>query len=110
MAQKSTDGFARDLGYLDAFFDKLEAHGASMGGAGGDRLRTLVGEERRRWAEIKSLLAGGAPQAAGPTPAARTNSDLASARGGAPAAPAGRGSPSNLTVGSLRGARAKGGT
>ena len=98
------DGFARDLGYLDAFFDKLEAHGASMGGASGDRLRTLIGEERRRWTEIRSLLAGGNPAPAAP-PRARTESDVTPSRNAA--APAGDGRPT-LTVGSLRSMRERG--
>jgi hypothetical protein len=50
--------FARDLGYLDKFFDKIEAHAASLDATRGARLRALVAEERTRWAEIRGLIGG----------------------------------------------------
>ena len=53
--------FARDLGYLDKFFDKLEQHAASLPPASGARLKALMGEERTRWSEIRSIIAGKAP-------------------------------------------------
>lgn len=58
------EDFSRDLGYLEKFFEKLEAHAGTLGGASGQRLRTLMSEERKRWGEIRSLIAGNAPQAA----------------------------------------------
>lgn len=74
---KDKDGFARDLGYLDAFFDKLDARGISMGGAAGARLRAFVGEERRRWSEVRALL-DGSDQAARPAfdSSKKMNSDV----------------------------------
>src|SRR5262245_60362213 len=53
--------FTRDLGYLDKFFEKLDAEAANLAAASAARLRALLGEERSRWAEIRTLLAGGAP-------------------------------------------------
>ena len=50
--------FERDLGYLDKFFDGLDAHAATLGGESGARLKQLIGEERTRWGEIRSLLGG----------------------------------------------------
>lgn len=97
---KDTDGFARDLGYLDAFFDKLDAQGGAMGGASGARLRAFVGEERRRWSEIRALLAGAdKTSVSSPVPAAVTTSDVAPSLGKSTSAaePAPR-----FTVGSLR--------
>lgn len=58
--------FARDLGYLGGFFDKLEEHAATLEATAGERLRTLIAEERRRWDEIIALL--GNPQASRPNP------------------------------------------
>lgn len=55
--------FERDLGYLDKFFDNLEAHAGTLDGDAGARLAQLVGEERVRWAEIRGLL--GAPTSGG---------------------------------------------
>lgn len=101
------DPFSRDLGYLDAFFDKLDAHGATLGGAAGDRLRTFVGEERRRWSEVRTLLKGGNTTSnATPQPRAHTSSDVAPSRRGAVAVS----DPStpSLTVGSLRSMRSRG--
>lgn len=51
--------FSRDLGYLDKFFDKLEGHASTLSGEAGPKLLSLLGEERKRWDEIRSLLAGG---------------------------------------------------
>lgn len=101
------DAFSRDLGYLDAFFDKLDAHGAALGGVAGDRLRTFVGEERRRWAEVRSLLAGGNSTSVSlPQPTARVSSDVTPSRN----AVASVSDPSTptLTVGSLRSMRSRG--
>lgn len=103
MATSGNDGFARDLGYLGPFLDKLEAHGRSMGGPGGDRLVALMREERQRWKEISELLAGRAPAAA------------PSSRGGTTLVPTSKADGNNnhevrpvvsagsFTVGSLRG-------
>lgn len=100
------DAFARDLGYLDAFFDKLDAHGATLGGASGARLRTLVGEERRRWSEIRALLSGvDTTSASRPTPKANTESDVAASR---PAADSDLQPRASFTVGSLRSMRERG--
>lgn len=65
---------ARDLGYLARFLDKLEAEAKSLGGQRGERLLTLLLEERARWDEIQSLLAGASsgatpPSASAPAPA-----------------------------------------
>jgi len=57
--------FSRDLGYLDKFFDKLEAHAGTLPSEAGQRLRALLSEERARWAEIRQLV-GTAPAAAAP--------------------------------------------
>lgn len=97
--------FARDLGYLDPFLAKLEAHAATLSPAAGARLRTLMGEERARWAEIKALLGGAAPTT---TPSGGTTAGPPSAavRAPSPASVAGvtprksEMTPS-LTVGSL---------
>jgi hypothetical protein len=62
------DSFSRDLGYLDKFFDKLEAHAGTLPSEAGQRLRTLIGEERGRWAEIRQLV-GATGAAATPAPA-----------------------------------------
>lgn len=79
--------FARDLGYLDAFFGKLEAHAATLAPARGARLRALLAEERARWTEIKGLLAEpGGSAATEPAPKAE---------------PAPRRQARPLTVGSL---------
>jgi len=68
---RETNSFSRDLGYLDGFLDKLEAHAGDVGGAAGARLAALMVEERTRWQEIKALLGGGAPVVtASDTPAA----------------------------------------
>ena len=67
------DQFSRDLGYLDRFFEKLESHTGNLPSDAGQRLRTLLEEERRRWGEIRGLLGATAPAAepaAAPAPAA----------------------------------------
>lgn len=89
--------FARDLGYLDQFFDKLEAHAATLAPAAGARLRTLMGEERARWGEIRGLLAGGPPAAGAPE--ARPSAAHAAPAPGTPAARTAE--PPRITVGSL---------
>ena len=87
--------FARDLGYLDLFFTKLEAHARTLGPGPQAELLRLLAEERTRWPEIRRLLGGGAPiSAASGEPAASP------AR---PAAPQTRPAPPGLTVGSLIG-------
>lgn len=59
------DAFSRDLGYLDKFFDKLDAHAGTLPSDAGQRLRALLVDERKAWAEIKQLVgAGDAPPAA----------------------------------------------
>ncbi|WP_373047477.1 hypothetical protein [Vulgatibacter sp.] len=77
------DAFSRDLGYLDKFFDKLEEHAGTLPSDAGQRLRSLLSEERTRWAEIRKLVgAGGAP-----APAAAAGTEASTARPeGAPAA------------------------
>lgn len=74
--------FSRDLGYLDQFFDKLESHSSTLQGGAGPRLRTLLSEERSRWAEIRSLLAGG-EVAAQPSPEMAPAGESASSGGSA---------------------------
>lgn len=74
--------FARDLGYLDKFFDKLEQHAGSLAPASGARLKALIGEERTRWGEIRSIIGGGAP-------ASTTPPSSASSTAGTPGAPRG---------------------
>lgn len=60
------EAFARDLGYLDKFFDKLEAHGQGQPAPHGPALVEAVRHQRAEWAEIKGLLEGrtSAPSAA----------------------------------------------
>ncbi len=110
--------FERDLGYLDKFFDGLDAHAATLGGESGARLKQLVGEERVRWGEIRSLLGGSSsgdgkaakPKVAVPStageqvavPAALTAGAPSGAKGDVTAA-ATRLPVSGFTVGSLRG-------
>lgn len=79
-------GFQRDLGYLDAFLNKLEAHAREMGGPSGGRLGSLIDEERGRWREIRALLDGNAP--------------VAESRGSAGPVVTDKGTP-GFTVGSL---------
>ena len=89
MASAPPAAFERDLGYLDGFFSKLEAHAAGLEPAARARLEALLAEERARWVEIRGLLAGAAPGPSAPVgPKA------------APAVAAGRERP-RLTVGSL---------
>lgn len=64
--------FERDLGYLDKFFDNLEAHAGTLGGEGGARLAQLVGEERARWVEIRALLGTSPDEKAAKTETAKT--------------------------------------
>lgn len=97
--------FARDLGYLDTFFDKLEAHATALSPAAGARLRVLMSEERARWGEIRGLLAGGAPAAGAPAagPTSETRPSQARPPEGArpvTSTPA-RAEPPRITVGSL---------
>jgi hypothetical protein len=91
--------FARDLGYLDTFFDKLEAHATALSPAAGARLRVLMSEERARWGEIRGLLGGAAPAAGAPAARASEARPVEAARpaAGAPA----RAEPPRITVGSL---------
>ena len=63
MATSDDAAIARDLGYLEKFFDKLEAHADEQAPAAGERLRELMGQERQRWQEIRGLIAGEAPEA-----------------------------------------------
>lgn len=102
MPAPADDSFARDLGYLDKFFDKIEAHAASVGGASGARLKELMGEERARWREIRGLLGGGAPAARGPSAAAPPASSLSTGPADPAASPSATGRATRrLTVGSL---------
>lgn len=84
------NAFDRDLGYLDLFFTKLEAHARSLGAAPQAELLQLLGEERTRWAEIRRLLGGGGAAHARPSGGA----DQSEHQGPA---------PHRLTVGSLIG-------
>lgn len=115
---ESSSAFQRDLGYLDAFFDKLEAHASTLGAAEGERLRTLIGEERTRWVEIRALVAGQPVKPVQvPVPAAQTapavgkvetpkvEGPRAAAIPATPAAPPGGRVPRAFTVGSLRARR-----
>jgi hypothetical protein len=89
--------FARDLGYLDKFFAAIDGHAATLGGDRGARLTALIAEERNRWAEIRSLLAG---EAVAPS---RGPASPGAARPAAAAGPrTGAGEGFELTVGSLR--------
>lgn len=110
MAQASDSSmpFARDFGYLAKFFDGLTAHAGTLGAAEGARLKTLIGEERVRWEEIKGLVAGQplAPASAASAPATSAKpSTVPVAAASAPAseasAPVKR--PGTFTVGSLIG-------
>lgn len=106
--------FARDLGYLDRFFDALEAHAGTLADGPGARLRTLIGEERTRWQEIRGLIGAGpmtAPASPSAKPPARQLAKTAPVVG-RPARSANPDSPdlappprvgSRFTVGPLRG-------
>jgi hypothetical protein len=98
--------FEKDLGYLDKFFDALEEHSAGLDDRSGARLVALLGEERVRWQEIRSLLAGGSSARSDEEAPIGTNGpgsgaelDVLPAARPAPQAPAG----ARFTVGSLRG-------
>ncbi len=88
--------FAKDLGYLAKFFDKLEAHASQVPAEHQKRYRTLIAEERTRWQEITAILSG----APAPAAVARSAGRVAPPEQPA-AAPANTGDVS-LTVGSLR--------
>lgn len=90
--------FSRDLGYLDKFLQGLRDHAATLGEPAASRLGTLLGEQDRAWAEIKSLLAGAPVSASAPaSPALRERGTEA------PAAPSSEPPSKRLTVGSLMG-------
>lgn len=105
--------FEKDLGYLDKFFDNIEEHAASLDDTSGARLVSLIGEERVRWGEIRSLLAGGAapaPEKAEETTATEgegpgSGAELDVGVSAKAAAPASTAEPvrATFTVGSLRG-------
>lgn len=107
MAQsKDEGGFDRDFGYLLPFLDRVEQAAAALTDpASRERLLALIADEKRRWPEIRDLLAGKqtAPEAARvPAEAARVPAEAARAPAEA-AAPARTAAPSpGLTVGSLR--------
>lgn len=63
-ASSASGAFARDLGYLFPFLDRLAAHAASATGSNGERLRELVEGERDRWEQIRALLSGEGEDAA----------------------------------------------
>lgn len=94
--------FERDLGYLDKFFDNLDAHAGTLGGEGGARLKQLVGEERARWTEIRALL-GGPSQGGGK--AARPKGDEAAAAKAPPSASVNPSAPAALAHGASSGAQ-----
>ena len=100
---KDDDGFARDLGYLEAFFEKLENHArTNMPATSGARLAARMKEERERWKEIRALLAGQAPVVASHSrePSAVTTENLPAA-GAAPQSNTSTSENGSWTVGSL---------
>lgn len=64
------EAFARDLNYLDKFFDKLEGHGRGLQGPLGPMLVEAIAHQREEWQAIKGMLEGRAPapKAAKPAP------------------------------------------
>ena len=107
MAKDEAGTFARDLGYLQAFLEKLGAHAATLPPAARARLEALVAEERPRWTAIGALLSGraAASPAVAPPAASRPRPALAQVEAKAlqPAAGVRNGSGRGFTVGSLRG-------
>lgn len=96
--------FERDLGYLDKFFDNLEAHATTLGGDAGARLRQLIGEERARWVEIRGLINAPAAADKGAKAAAPKPTEApATTQTGDVTAAATRVPSAGFTVGSLRG-------
>ncbi|MFO0724404.1 MAG: hypothetical protein U1E65_11510 [Myxococcota bacterium] len=83
--------FDRDLGYLDLFLKKLEAHAATLDAGRRAELGRLLGEERARWSQIRGILGGAAPVA---------SNSAATTTAPAPSDPEDRPRPS-FTVGSL---------
>ncbi len=92
--------FSRDLGYLDKFLQGLRDHAATLGEPAASRLGTLLGEQDRAWAEIKSLLAAAPVSASATAPASPA---LRERRTETPAAPTPEAPSKRLTVGSLMG-------
>ena len=58
MGNDPADPFARDLWYLEKFFDKLESHATTIPGQAGSELQRLMAEQRATWKRIQSLLKG----------------------------------------------------
>lgn len=92
--------FSRDLGYLDKFLQGLRDYAATLGEPAASRLGTLLGEQDRAWAEIKSLLAGAPVSASAPAPASSAPRERGTET---PAAPTPEAPAKRLTVGSLMG-------
>ena len=94
--------FSRDLGYLDKFLQGLRDHAATLGEPAASRLGTLLGEQDRAWAEIKSLLAG-APVSASVAPVASGSPAPREPGAGNPQGSTSEAPSKRLTVGSLMG-------
>ena len=95
---EDNDAFAKDLAYLDKFFDKIESHSASLAPDAGARLKSLIADERGHWAEIRKLCAGEPARAALPAPAASSAMPTKKA----PARAGHVGTTQRFTVGSTR--------
>lgn len=113
-----TDGFARfarDFGYLEKFLQAITAHAANAPGPAGERLRELLEGEGERWSEVRAVLEGRGPTAAGrsgarppaaaPAAASGGVSDGGPARAASGARPTDGVAGNGLTVGSLLGDR-----
>lgn len=85
--------FDRDLGYLQAFLLKLEAHAAGLPPAQAEALTAALDQQKQAWAHLSTLLADD-PQASSSQAAPETVGAPSSAR------PPARGG--GWTVGSLK--------
>ena len=90
--------FEKDLGYLDRFFDNLQAHAAeALGEEKGAALSQFIDEERGRWADIRAMIQGegtSAPsQSAAPAPSVEEGDARSSEGSPGPEAPAASDSP-----------------
>ncbi|MBC7543138.1 MAG: hypothetical protein H7338_10440 [Candidatus Sericytochromatia bacterium] len=95
--------WARDLGYLERFIQKLEGQAADLPDERRGKALAMLGAERSQWATIMALLAGG-PVTADMTPAAGPRTVPAAVAQAAPAAvPLSAAATGGLTVGSLIG-------
>lgn len=71
--------FAKDLGYLFPFFERVAAHAEGLPEAQAARLRGLLEGEAERWREIAGLLEGAEPSAEAPMDAASSEGQSAEA-------------------------------